>query len=134
MNTSKAITLLSALAVSGAMPLTAPGNAYEAFSTNSLPSTTNLTEPTQLAQVRIYFGSPRIYNPPTRIYHSPARIYYPPTRIYHPPARIDYPRARIYNPPPGIYYPGARIYDPPARIYYPPPLIYQPPSGIYIRF
>ncbi len=112
MNISKALTLLSALTVSGAMHLTAPAMAYEAFSTKSSLSTTNISEPMQLAQARIYYP--------------PARVYYPPARIYRPPARVYYSPARIYRPP-------ARVYYPPARVYYPPTRVYRSP-GIHIRF
>ncbi len=87
MKIPKALTLLSALAVSGTM-LSTPAMASEAFSTQSSLSTKSLSEPIQLAQVRLY--------------RSPARVYYPPARIYRPTTRYYYPPARTYRSP-GIY-------------------------------
>jgi hypothetical protein len=118
MNASKALTLLSALAVSGAMHLTSPAIAYEAASAKSSLSTSNVSEPIQLAQLRIHYPPTRIYNRPVQMYRPPTRMYYPPVRLYEPPIRVYYPPTTpLYNPPTWLYYPPVRIYDPPAGVY-----------------
>jgi hypothetical protein len=135
MNASKALTLLSALAVSGAMHLTSPAIAYEASSAKSSLSTTNVSEPIQLAQLRIHYPPTRIYNRPVQMYRPPTRMYYPPVRLYEPSTRMYYPPLRLYEPPIRVYYPPTTpLYNPPTWLYYPPVRIYDPPAGVYIRF